>query len=156
MRILGMRGWLVVLLILSGRASAAEVKLSTAPLTFLDGKTISVEIVMTPKDREVGLMYRKSLPKNYGMLFVFPAQQRLEFWMKNTWVDLDMVFINREKRIAEVYRDVPRSYPETAEKDLARRGAMGQYVLELPRGAAGRHHLKKGQQLKFNAPIPLF
>lgn len=99
-------------------------------------------------------MFRTSLPKDYGMLFVFLAERRLEFWMKNTWVSLDMVFIGGDKRIISIHRNVPRSYPETPEAALARRYGTGRYVLELPAGACKSYKLKKGDRLFFEAAAP--
>ena len=141
----------LVLVLLAGPAAAA---LPTAPLTFPDGKTITVEVAATPRDRERGLMDRVKLARDYGMLFVFPTEQPLQFWMKNTWVSLDMVFIDKALRITEVHRNVPRSFPDTPEEKLARRGGLGQYVLEVPAGAAKRRGLKKGQRLKFSVFVP--
>lgn len=128
--------------------------LPVSTLVFPDGKSISVELAMTPKDREYGLMNRTSLPPDYGMLFVFPREQAMQFWMKNTLVDLDMVFIGADKRITEVHKDVPRSAPDTPEANLARRGGAAQYVLELPAGDAQRHTLSRGQSLVFDVSLP--
>lgn len=121
----------------------------TAKLGFPNGKTILVDLAQTPREQELGLMFRTELPKDYGMLFVFPHEEKLQFWMKNTWVNLDMIFMDKEKRISAIYHDVPRSYPETPEGSVARRGGQGQYVLELPAGASKRYRLKKGQKLTF-------
>ena len=118
-------------------------------LKFPNGKAISVDLALTPEEQETGLMFRTELPKDYGMLFVFAKQQPLQFWMKNTWVDLDMIFIDEKKRITVIYRKVPRSYPETPEGSVARRNGQGQYVLELPAGGSDRYHLKVGGHLSF-------
>jgi uncharacterized membrane protein (UPF0127 family) len=123
--------------------------LQTAHLKFAGGKTITVDLAMTPQEQELGLMFRNSLPKDYGMLFVFPSQRKLQFWMKNTWVDLDMIFVDQGKKIIAIYQNVPRSYPETPEGSLARRDGEARYVLELPAGASDRYQLKKGQRLLF-------
>jgi uncharacterized protein len=54
---------------------------------------VKVEIAATPPTRQRGLMFRQSLPENEGMLFLFPASEPLSFWMKNTYLPLDMIFI---------------------------------------------------------------
>ena len=118
-------------------------------MTFPSGKTIRVELAVTPQEHQIGLMFRTSLPKDYGMLFVFPGRQRLQFWMKNTWTDLDMIFIGEDKRITAIYRNVPRSFPETPEAAVARRSADGQYVLELAAGESVKYRLKRGDKLNF-------
>src|SRR5437762_1153753 len=135
-------------LVLQVLAAAGPQKgLAKAPLTFPDGKTIRVELAQTPTQREIGLMHRTKLPKDYGMLFVFPQEQGLEFWMKNTLVDLDMVFLDHEGKITALHERVPRSSADTPEDKLARRSGLAQYVLELPSGAGVRHKLKPGQKL---------
>ena len=134
--------------------AAPQSGLARARLKFPDGKTISVDLAATPLQREVGLMNRTKLPKDYGMLFVFPVEQGLQFWMKNTLVDLDMVFIDHEGRVTAFYPRVPRSELDTPEDKLARRSGLAQYVLELPAGAGARHKLKAGQKLRFAVAIP--
>jgi len=143
----------------SGRPSVSSqsqenANLPTATLAFPDGKSIKVDLASTPAERERGLMYRESLPPDYGMLFVFPRERMYQFWMKNTLVNLDMIFVGRGKEITEVYSSVPRSALDTPEANLARRNGLAQYVLELPEGSASRHGLKTGQKLSFDAPIP--
>ena len=147
---------LAVVASLAAASVFAAPSLPTVPLTFPDGKTITVDIAATPREREIGLMNRKFLPKDYGMLFVFSQEQPLQFWMKNTWVDLDMVFIGRDKKISALYKSVPRSYENTTDDKVARRDGIAQFVLELPKGAANAHHLKKGQKLTFDVTLPLY
>ena len=114
------------------------------------GKVLIVEAAKTPREREQGLMYRKEMPKDTGMLFFFERQRRLGFWMKNTFVDLDMVFIDAEKTITGIHADVPKSEEDTPEHLIATRGGYGKFVLELPAGAAKRYGLEVGQTLKFD------
>ena len=117
-----MRHLIAVLLsaALSGSAIGADLK--KAKLAFPDGKTIVVDVVDTPEQRERGLMYRKSLPKDYVMLFVFPRERGMQFWMKNTWVPLDMVFIGKDKRITSLHRGVTASTEKTTTEEVARAG----------------------------------
>lgn len=148
---------LLALALVSGcrlRPGNSPPALPKAGLTLPDGKTIAVELALTPRTRERGLMFREALPPDYGMLFVFPSERPLQFWMKNTFVSLDMVFVGADKRVTAVYEGVPRSAPDTPEPNLARRSAMGRYVLELPEGSARGHGVKEGTQLKFEAPEP--
>ncbi len=160
------RGWLVFIFFLAvlgaGSAVAALPISSARPfhathktlMRCASGEKIVADIAETPKEREEGLMFRKNLPKNYGMLFVFPKEDFFEFWMKNTWVNLDMVFIGKDKKITAIYSNVKASTPQTTDAEVARAGGTGQYVLELPGGAAKRDHLKIGQKLEFKARIP--
>ena len=125
-----------------------------AALRFPDGKTIKVDVVDTPATRETGLMCRTKLPKDYGMLFVFSQEMDLGFWMKNTLVSLDLVWIGSDKRITTLAPRLKASTVDTPEEQVARAGGRGRYVLELPAGAAKRHGLKAGDVLKFEVSIP--
>jgi uncharacterized membrane protein (UPF0127 family) len=136
------------------RAPASAKAVKKAQLSFPSGRMITVDVVDTPAARERGLMFRKRLPKDYGMLFVFPGDLSLQFWMKNTWVSLDIVYIGPDKRITRVHERVKPSTPRTSDADVARVGGKGQYVLELPAGTAGREGLKAGQAFRFEAAIP--
>jgi uncharacterized membrane protein (UPF0127 family) len=136
-------------------AAAAPLKASKqTDLTLPDGKTLRVDVVDTPFDRERGLMYRKNLPADYGMLFVFPAEMPMSFWMKNTLVPLDMLFIGSDKKVNVLHENVKASKLDTPDEKVARAGGVAQFVLELPAGAIKRRKLKKGDALKFDAPIP--
>lgn len=135
---------------------APVVEAAKIPLRFPDGKTISVDVADTPDSRQRGLMLRKSLPKDYGMLFVFPQEGGMQFWMKNTWVSLDIVFIGADKKVAVVHSRVKPSTKKTRDEDVARVWGEGLYVLELPAGYAAKRGLKKGDPLSFEAAVPRF
>ena len=132
----------------------AQVVAKKASLVFPDGKKIKVDVVDNPTTREVGLMCRTKLPKDYGMLFVFPQEMDLSFWMKNTLVSLDILWIGAGKTITAIAPRLKASTVETPEDLVARAGGRGQYVLELPAGAAKRHGLKVGDTLRFDVAIP--
>jgi len=69
-----------------------------------------VEVVKTPKQQKHGLMYRKELKKNTGMLFIFKEEKEVSFWMKNTLISLDIIFINREGKIDSIKKNTePKS-----------------------------------------------
>jgi uncharacterized membrane protein (UPF0127 family) len=125
-----------------------------APLSFPDGKTIRANVVDTPQSREIGMMCLTKLKLDYGMLFVFPSEMDLNFWMKNTLVSLDIVWIGADKKVTVVHDHMKKSTVDTPDKLVATAGGRGQYVLELPAGAAGKRGLKPGDQLKFDVPIP--
>jgi len=125
-----------------------------AKLAYPSGKTVTVDVVDTPASRETGLMCRTKLARDYGMLFVFPNEMPLNFWMKNTLVSLDILWIGADKRITVIHDKMPKSTTETPDDKVAVAGGTGQYVLELPSGAAARLGLKAGDALKFETPIP--
>ena len=66
-----------------------------------------IELADTPDKREKGLMFRRSLPQNNGMLFKFPSHQRLSFWMKNTYIPLDIAFISDSGKIVDIQHMSP-------------------------------------------------
>lgn len=125
-------------------------------LVLPDGFVVHADVVDTPLDRERGLMYRRKLAKDYGMLFVFPREMPMQFWMKNTLVSLDMLFIGADKKITRVHERVKASTEQTPDDEVARAGGPALYVLELPAGTAAKHKLKAGQELKFDVLIPQY
>jgi uncharacterized membrane protein (UPF0127 family) len=129
-----------------------SIEFKKGPLKLPSGAVIQVEFAQTAAQRERGLMFRESLPPDYGMLFVFPERRFLTFWMKNTFVDLDMVFIDESRRISSIQARVPKSRRGSSDSEVARRSGVGRYLLELPAGAAAGYGLKVGQRLHFGAP----
>ena len=146
---------LISVILVSSLGVASWAGVARAPLRFSSGRRIAVDVVDQPAARERGLMFRRKLPGNYGMLFVFPDEMEREFWMKNTWVSLDIVFIGADKKIVRIHERVRPSTEKTADADVARVGGLAQYVLELPAGAARRYKLKEGQGLEFKVHLPV-
>jgi uncharacterized protein len=111
-----------------------------------DATTVSVdlEVASTPEAMERGLMYRTSLPESSGMLFVFPEDADHSFWMKNTLIPLDMVFIARDGQIVGIH---PGAVPlSTASISV---GAPSALVLEVNGGWTARHGIRAGDRLEF-------
>ena len=125
-----------------------------AALTFPDGKIISANVVDTPQSREIGMMCLTKLKSDYGMLFAFPQEMDLNFWMKNTLVSLDIVWIGADKKVTVVHDHMKKSTVDTPDDKVAVAAGRGQYVLELPAGAAAKRSLKTGDQLAFEVSIP--
>jgi uncharacterized membrane protein (UPF0127 family) len=100
---------------------------------------VKVEIAATRDARTRGLMWRTSLADGEGMLFIFPQDDLLTFWMKNTLIPLDMIFIDSAQRIVGIVENAePRSLESRGPGQLAR------YVLEVPGGWAAKKGLKPG------------
>lgn len=123
-------------------------------LTFPDGKTIRVDLVDTPATRETGLMCVTKMPRAYGMMFVFSQDMHLNFWMKNTLVPLDILWIGVDKKITTIHEKLRASAMDTPDDKIAAAGGRGQFVLELASGEASRRKLRVGDTLKFKAEIP--
>jgi len=64
--------------------------------------TFNVEVAKTIEERRIGLMYRKKLLNNEGMLFIFPRERIIQLWMKNTYIPLDVIFISENKVIVDI------------------------------------------------------
>lgn len=110
---------------------------------------VNVEIANTPAARELGLMYRKHLDADAGMIFIFPAPDRLSFWMKNTEIPLDMIFADGAGKIVGI---VENAEP-FSEKPLGV-GGDSLYVLEVNGGFAQRHQVTPGDRLQFSGFVP--
>lgn len=123
-------------------------------LTFPDGKTIKLDLVDTPESREKGLMCVTKMPRTYGMMFVFSNDMYLNFWMKNTLVPLDILWLGPDKKITVIHEKLHESTVDTPDDKVVTAGGRGQYVLELASGEASRRKLKVGDELKFEAAIP--
>ena len=122
----------------------------TVKVTLPNGFKVKAEIADTPQKAELGLMNRSRLGKHKGMIFPFEKDDSRLFWMKNTYINLDIIFITADKKIASISANVPRSYKNTPQDEVALAGGYGKYVLELPAGTAARENLKEGDALAFN------
>ncbi len=118
-------------------------------VTFPDGFVVRARIADTPQKTEKGLMFVKNLPEDEAMLFVFDQENTQYFWMKNTLIDLDILFLNPEGKINELYERVPHTYTYTPDHQIPVVAGKAQYVLEAAAGTISRHGLKKGNLLHF-------
>lgn len=111
------------------------------------GKTIrvDVEIVKTEADRAYGLMHRKSLADRQGMLFMFEKEEIQSFWMKNTYISLDMIFIDSTWKIAGILEYVE---PMTTQTRQVKKPSL--YVVEVNAGFSKKHGLRIGDSVSFN------
>lgn len=99
-------------------------------------KKYKVEIADTPEKQEKGLMGRKSLPEDQGMLFIYDEPQDLSYWMKNTLISLDIIFIDDDMEVVSVKQGQPMSEEPITEDDV-------QYVLEVNSNSG----IEEGDQL---------
>lgn len=111
----------------------------------IKGQRILLEVARTPKQQQMGLMYRTSLADNRGMLFPFNPPQPVSFWMKNTKIPLDMIFI-REGRVQAIAANVPPCVSDPC-PSYGPQNAIIEYVLELRGGRAAELGLKTGDRI---------
>lgn len=110
---------------------AAERELPVMELT-LGSRKVTVEIAVSESDSAHGLMGRKHLPKNKGMLFIFKEERIASFWMKNCLIPLDLAYIDRSGKILQIMRmEVPKAGKEL---DHYRSNAPVRYALEMNAG----------------------
>ncbi|HUF42954.1 MAG TPA: DUF192 domain-containing protein [Verrucomicrobiae bacterium] len=138
-------GLVVFFLLLYGIAACqAEPKVT---ITTQQGRRVSfeVEVADTPAKRERGLQFRRELAENRGMMFIFPDESQQSFWMKNTPIPLDMIFIDGRFRIVGIVE-------QTKPFSLEARGvaAPSRYVLEINGGLSKRHGIQVGDSVRFD------
>lgn len=102
-----------------------------------------LEVAKTERDREVGLMFRTTLPEQRGMLFVFEDEAPHTFWMKNTYLPLDLLFIDHTQTIVGI---VSHAAPMSETPLGVHNGSL--YVLEIGAGLAARHGIHSGQRVR--------
>lgn len=118
-------------------------KLDTVVVT-INNEKFNLEVAVSEQDRIMGLMHRKTLGRNEGMIFVFDRPQYMTFHMNNCHIDLDGIFISSTNRVINVEF---MQFPRSGTSELYRSHALAQYVIELPVGTAARLGLKRGDKL---------
>lgn len=139
-----------VVLVLALVAPAARAQLQTferdhlAVETAAGAQRFDVELAVTQEQQRQGLMYRQRLPADAGMLFLYPAARPVTFWMKNTVIPLDMLFIGDDGRILHIAeRAIPGSTATISSMQPARA------VLELNGGTAARLKIQVGDRVLY-------
>lgn len=105
---------------------------------------IDIEIADDDLKRARGLMYRKSIPEKGGMLFIHETEQIQSFWMKNTYIPLDIIFVNSEKIIVTIH---PNTRPLKEWSYASTQPSL--YVVEVNAGFCNRHHIRSGDRIAF-------
>ncbi len=124
------------------------------PHVIINDHVITVELVSTFEEKQKGLMYRESLDKDAGMLFLYDDEQALVYWMKNTLIPLDMIFLSADQTIIHIAENVPPCEPLES-NDCPGYGPTeeGQYVLEVNGGYAEAHDIEVGDQVEFQFDV---
>lgn len=117
---------------------------------FPGGRSVTAELAVSDAERSRGLMFREKVLPDQGMLFVFEREDRHSFWMKNTLVPLDMLWLDSAKRVIHIAANVPPCKEDPCPSygpDVPAR-----YVLELRGGGAAENGIKLNDQLQFVLP----
>ena len=119
-------------------------------LVFLDKSTenqilhIEIEVASTDYERALGLMYRAKMEENQGMLFLFPREQEQSFYMRNTLIPLDIIYVNSKMQIVDIYKNT-NPLDETSLPSAA----PAQYVIEINAGLCEKYGIKIGNKVVF-------
>lgn len=108
----------------------------------LGTKTYQCEVAADDATRQLGLMHRKSMPDDHGMIFVFGYEQVLYFWMKNTLIPLDIVYLNRDGKVVAVRQMQPLDESTVGSNEPA------QYAIELNAGQGEKSGVKEGDIIR--------
>jgi uncharacterized membrane protein (UPF0127 family) len=108
--------------------------------------TIDIEIARDELERETGLMYREKMAENQGMLFLFDDSDVRSFWMKNTLISLDMIFVDEKDQIITIQKHTT----PLSEQSYVSSGPA-KYVLEVNAGFTDKHRIKVGDRIAWTA-----
>ncbi|MER8692375.1 DUF192 domain-containing protein [Mesorhizobium opportunistum] len=108
-------------------------------------RSFSIEVADNEAEREAGLMFREDMADDHGMLFVFDETREVNFWMKNTPMPLDLIFVGQDGRIRAIEQGEPQSEAIVSPREPVR------FVLELKAGTAARDGIADGDLLRHPA-----
>lgn len=107
-------------------------------------RQIDIELATNDQERAQGLMDRKSMSDTQGMLFIFPHEEEQSFWMKNTYISLDIIYINEKKEIVSVQK-----YTTPLSEESLPSFKKAQYVLEVNAGFCDKYHIAYGDKISY-------
>jgi uncharacterized membrane protein (UPF0127 family) len=119
-----------------------------------ENATVTLEVADEPEERRSGLMHRESLENDTGMIFVYPNPRQASFWMKNTLIPLDMIFVAENGTVLNVQHADPQPNASSSELETYPSDGEAKYVVELPQGFANRTGVGPGSELAFNGSAP--
>ena len=132
--------------------SSGCAQLSSAPWAEINGKRFSIQIADNDETRARGLMFVRELPTDSGMLFIHDRQEPVAYWMKNTYIALDILYFDEQFKLVSAQLNVQPCGSQTQCPNYPSYEPT-KYVLELNAGTAEQIKLKKGDQLKLNNSI---
>lgn len=106
--------------------------------------TLTLEVAISKEEQATGLMFRRSLGPDEGMIFIYPEDQEITMWMKNTYVPLDMIFLRRNGTVLRIERNT-----EPLSERVIASGGQARAVIELRAGSANRLGIEVGDKIDF-------
>ncbi|MGH8049847.1 MAG: DUF192 domain-containing protein [Arenimonas sp.] len=146
-----MRLFSLLLLVFTLPACSA---LQSKPWVEIRGQRFIVEVADTNEERARGLMFRDSLEKDTGMLFIHANEEPQAYWMKNTHIPLDILYFNKDRKLVSAQERVPPCSAGDRCPPYASEGAA-LYVLELNAGSVELFKIKPGDEMKVSSTIEL-
>ncbi|WP_160716060.1 DUF192 domain-containing protein [Chitinophaga solisilvae] len=107
-------------------------------------RKIDIQVAQTDQQREDGLMYRRSMTDEQGMLFIFPDMEERSFWMKNTYISLDIIYIDDKMEIVSIQK-----YATPLSEEGLPSFKKAKYVLEVNGGFCDKYHIAYGDKVFF-------
>ena len=135
---------------LSSLLDAQPASKNFVKIYFPDGDSVTAELAVTPEERARGLMYRKKMGFDQGMLFIFGEEDFYSFWMKNMVIPLDFIWLDKEKRIVHMEQNVPPCKQEPCPTYTSK--VPARFFLELKAGSVEKRELKILNRLDFILP----
>jgi len=127
-------------------------KQQTPSTVCINGICFVVEVATTPESRARGLMFRESMDNDRGMLFIYDQEGIYQFWMKNTLIPLDMIWISEDKNIVNIKKRAQPCQPGYC--PTINPGAEALYVLEINAGFSDRFGFEVGDDVEINIMLP--
>lgn len=147
--IIGLLGVIITLLAtLNSSGIIPKTNQKSLPITQvkIKGQIFKVEVASTNQDKAKGLSNRDYLEKDHGMLFIFNKPDKYQFWMKDTKIPLDIIWISQDKKIVDFYKNA-QPEPNIPDSQLKRYipSSEAMYVLELPAGTLDHYQINIGE-----------
>ena len=124
---------------------------TSQPWVEMQGERFCVEVVDDRESRSRGLMHREVLAADHGMVFIYPGERVRNFWMKNTLIPLDIIFLDSQLRIVSIARDAQPCNKAPCTRYSSQQPA--QYVIEVNAGIAASLGLESGDTVRFSRSI---
>lgn len=131
------------------RGSGALEDYNAREITLPDGTVVKAEVMMNTADMARGMMFRETLPEGRAMLFIHTNPNRYPYWMYQVRVPLDIIWMDKSRRIVEIVESAPPCTTKASECVNHGGTKEATYVLELPGGYGRKHGVREGEVLRF-------
>ena len=132
-----------------GEKASTEDDLRTIDATLPNGKVIKAETMIDPQDMARGMMFRPAMKPDHGMLFYHSEPAKNKYWMYQTLIPLDIIWMDSDHRIVEIVPNAPPCKTQASKCPLYGGNEVSKYVLELAGGMVQKNGLKLGQNIRF-------